>query len=82
MTEKFIAKAVKGREFLFSLSSAIAVPKTSAQKIADTLNNLKYRLGESEVWHVYDNDSYYNDYISDEIKRYSDTKMKVYRYHG
>jgi signal recognition particle subunit SEC65 len=81
MTEKFIAIAPKGQEFIFNKASMIAVPTPSAQKIADTLTELKYKLKEGQVWHVYDNDWYYNDYISSEIKKYG-KKMPVVAYHG
>ena len=82
MTEKFIAIAPKGQEFVFNRATMIAVPTSSAQKIADTLTRIKYKLKEGQVWHVYDNDWYYNDYISSEIKRYSSKHMPVYSYYG
>ena len=81
MTEKFIAIAPKGQEFVFNKASMIAVPTSSAQKIADTLTELKYKLKEGQVWHVYDNDWYYDGYISSEIKKYG-KKMPVVAYHG
>ena len=59
MTEKFIAASVKGKEFLFDKSRMIAVPKTSAQKIADALNKLNYKLKVGETWFVHNNDSYF-----------------------
>lgn len=83
MTEKFIAIAVKGQEFVFKKSSMIAVPTQSAKKIADTLNELKYQLkSDNETWFVYDNDWYYDSCIAAEIKRYSARRMPVYAYHG
>ena len=81
MVSKFIAKAVKGQEFLFSKQSMIGVPSSSALKIATALNNMKYELKEGQVWHVYDNDYYYNDFIDREIKRYG-KRMPIYRYYG
>lgn len=80
MVTKFIAKAVKGQEFLFSRSSMIGVPASSALKIATALNNSKYELKEGQIWHVYDNDFYYNDFISREIKRYG-KRMPIYSYY-
>ena len=82
MTEKFIAIAPKGAEYLYRKSSMIAVPKSSAIKIMIALNNLRYKLKDGEVWHIYDNDWYTNDFISSEIKRYSNKKMSVVRYYG
>jgi hypothetical protein len=82
MTEKFIAIAPKGAEYLYRRSSMIAVPKSSAIKIMTTLNNLRYKLKDGEVWHVYDNDWYSNDYIDGEIKRYNPNHIKVYKYKG
>ena len=82
MTEKFIAIAPKGKEFVFKTSTMIAVPTSSAHKIAKTLNNLGYKLKDGETWHVYDNDSYYNDMIARQIKRYSNRNMPVYTYFG
>ena len=81
MTEKFIAASVKGQEFLFDKRRMIAVPKSSAQKIADVLNNLKYKLKDGEVWFVHDNDWFFNDYIFEEIKRYG-SRMPIHRYQG
>ena len=81
MVAKFIAKTVIGHEFLFSKASMIGVPASSALKIATALNNSKYELKEGEIWYVYDNDIYFNDFISREIKRYG-KRMPVYSYYG
>ena len=81
MTEKFIARAIKGQEFIFDKRIMIAVPKTSATRIADALTKMRYKLKDGEVWHVYDNDWYYNDFITGEIKRYGN-RMNVYNYYG
>ena len=83
MTKKFIAIAPKGQEFVFSKRIMIAVPESSAWKIAELLTKLKYMLkDDNTVWHVYDNDYYYDGYISEEIKRYSRSKLKLYKYYG
>ena len=82
MTKKFLAITTPGTEFIFRMSSAIAVPERSAGKILELLNKIEYKLKPGEVWHVYENDFYYNDRIENEIKRYSKNSMKVYRYHG
>ena len=82
MTEKFIAIAPKGKEFLYRRSSMIAVPTSSAKAIMNKLNEVKYELKDGEVWHIYDNDWYTNDYIDREIKRNTKRKLKVERYYG
>lgn len=82
MTQKFIAIAVKGKEFLYSKRNMIAVPTKSAQRIADMLNAVNYKLKDGQIWWVYDNDWYTNDYIESEIKRCSKGNLKVYRYEG
>ena len=82
MTEKFLAVSMRGSEFMFDKKRMIAVPKSSAPKIADVLNKIKYKLkNDNEVWCVHDNDFYYNDYIDSEIKRYG-KRMPVYNYYG
>ena len=81
MTEKFLAISLKGKEFLFKKYGMIAVPKSSAQKIADVLNKLNYMLKDGETWFVHDNDSYFNDFIDYEIKRYGN-KMPIRMYRG
>ncbi len=81
MTEKFIAIAPKGQEFFYKRSSMIAVPKTSANKIAKALTDLQYKIKDGEVWHVYDNNWAANYSIEKEIKRYG-KRMPVYRYEG
>lgn len=70
MTEKFIAIASLGKEFFYRRSTMIAVPKSSAQKIAETLTKKQYQIKENEVWHVYDAKYGDDDYIAREIKRY------------
>lgn len=83
MTKKFIAIAPNGSEFVFNRHSMIAVPTSSAWKIAKLLTDMRYRLKANEVWHVYDNDMYYNDWIGLEIKRFSSKHTPVmYAYRG
>ena len=82
MTEKFIAIAPKGKEFLYRRSSMIAVPTSSAKAIMNKLNKIKYELKDGEVWHIYDNDWYTNDYIDREIKRNNKRRLSVERYYG
>lgn len=57
-----VAISTKGREFLFKANTAHKVPKTSAQKIADLLNSIKYQLKDGETWHVHEIDRYSNSY--------------------
>lgn len=82
MTKYFLAKAVKGKEFLYSKMMMIAVPTSSANKIADVLNAKQYRLKPNETWWVYENDWYSNDYITHEIKRYDKRSMRLVSYGG
>ena len=76
MTKYFIAKAVKGQEYFFQTSSMIAVPNVSAHKICDVLNKMNYDLKEDQVWHMYENDPWYDNNIVKEIKKYGRV-MKV-----
>lgn len=83
MTQKFIAIAAEGQEYIFSKANMIAVPTSTAQKIADALNEVRYKLKQGQIWWVFDNDWYYNDYITAEIKSYSPKRnLKVYKYNG
>jgi len=49
-----LAKSAEGMEYLYSAKSAHAVPKSSARKIMDALNNAKYDLRDGQVWHMYE----------------------------
>lgn len=81
MVKYFIAKTIKGREFVFSKARMIAVPTNTAWEIAEQLTELRYDLKEGEIWYVYDNDWYYNDYIIEQIKSYSPNRnIKLYKY--
>lgn len=79
MKKNFIAIAVKGKEFLYKRSSMIAVPARSALKIRDLLNRNKFELRDGEVWHIYENDSFDNDYISREINSYRKGRVVIHR---
>lgn len=81
MREKFIAVSSKGTEYMYNRETMIAVPKASAQKIADLLTKVGYRLKNNEVWSVHDNDWYTDGYISMEIRKCS-RSMNVYKYCG
>lgn len=83
MKKHFIAAAPAGAEFCFRKSSMIAVPSASAARIAEDLTAQRYQLKPGEVWHVYENDFYYNDFIAREIRTYSRKReTKVYKYLG
>lgn len=79
---KFIAITVDGCEYMYSKGFMIAVPKTTAQAIADALNRIRYELKDNEKWWVYDNDFVTDDWIEYEIRRYSKKsgKLKVEYY--
>lgn len=49
-----LARSPEGKEFLYSSSSAHSVPKASANKIRDTLNRIRYKLKDGEVWHLHE----------------------------
>lgn len=53
MAMTIVAKAVKGREFLYNPRSAHEVSKAGAEYIARALNEHNYHLKEGEVWHVF-----------------------------
>ena len=80
---KFIAIATKDKEFMFKTSTMIKVPAKSAQRIVEALNKTRYKLNDNEVWHIYDNDYYYDSKITKEIRRYSPKQnIKVFAYYG
>lgn len=82
MTAKFIAITTKGCEYIFSKTIMLAVPTNSAQAIADALNKANYKLKDGQTWWVYDNDYYYNQCITGEIKSFSKKRqsIRVYTY--
>lgn len=55
---KIIAKTIKGKEFIYSKTSAHNVSNASALKIRDALNSIKWQLKDDEIWHIYDVDWY------------------------
>jgi hypothetical protein len=58
-----IAKAVKGKEFIYSAKSARQVSKRSANTICNICNQCKYQIANSEIWHIYEIDCYDTAYI-------------------
>ena len=77
MTKHFIAITEPGKEFLFNRSSMIAVPTATAEKIAAALTDASYKIKPGQKWHVYENDFYYNDYISDKISGIRNGKITI-----
>ena len=56
---KILAKALKGREFMYDYTTAHSVSARSAKAICDILNEYKYDLNsERQVWHIYDIDEW------------------------
>lgn len=63
-----VARAVKGKEFLYSAASAHRVAEKKAQKIADALNKAQYGITPEQVWFVYDVGMYDNAYAYGEMQ--------------
>ena len=70
-----LAKAVKGKEFLYSAKSAHEVSKAKADSIQETLNAIGWQLKDGEVWHKYEIDEF--DYAPFGYASYQ--SFKVYR---
>lgn len=79
MNKKFIAISPAGAPYLFRMSSAIVTPETSTEKIAEYLNRIKYQIKDGEQWTIHENDFYYNERITRQIKSFSKS-IKIYRY--
>lgn len=61
---KLIAKTIKGKEFLHSKKESGFVSDSSANKICNLMNDIRFRLNnENECWHVYDYDYSMDDYV-------------------
>ena len=57
-----LVKAVQGKEYLYSPSSAHGVSQASAKAICDALNKIRYSLKANEVWRVMTFDKYDSAY--------------------
>lgn len=68
---KIVAQAIIGQEFFYKASTAHKVPEKNAQKIADVLNEIKYKLTEDRVWHVFDVGMYDDAYYYAEWQRFT-----------
>lgn len=50
----YISKALKGKEFLHSRYENYQVPRSSAEKICQIMNEARFELKDGEVWHIYE----------------------------
>jgi hypothetical protein len=64
--KKLIAKTLEGKEYFHSREDSFFA-FTNAQKIANILNQNKWKLQEGEKWHVYDYDFMQEDYVMNSI---------------
>lgn len=78
MAKYFIAKSVKGHEYLYSKNMVILVPDASAHKICNVLNDNNYKLKDGEIWFVHERDITTDLYASYEIKSYSKKALKIW----
>ena len=76
---KIIAKAIKGSEFFYDVRTAHKVPQKYAEKVADALNGIGYKLNDKQVWHVYDVGSYEAAYLYAEGQRFTYGKTGIKR---
>ena len=67
---KLIAVAKKGKEFIHSTERAYFAPDSSADRIAKSLNENKYKLKDGEIWHVYDYDITQDLYVTGRLTIY------------
>ena len=74
---KMIAKAVKGKEFIYSRESAHSVSERSANAICDALNEIRYKLKDDEVWHVFDCGWYEREYTGASYQKFARRNGKL-----
>lgn len=60
--KKLIAKTLIGKEYMHSKKDAFFASR-NANRIAEMLNNAKYKLNDGEKWHVYDYDFSQDNYV-------------------
>lgn len=77
---KIIAQAIAGHEFCYNARTAHKVPEKYAEKIAEALNGIKYRLKDGHVWHVFDVGPYDDAYYYAEGQRFTYGKTGIKRY--
>ena len=66
-----LARAKVGSEYMYTVSSVHKVPKSSARKIMDILNDVRWNLKDGEIWHMYEIDEYDSAYAYAETQRFS-----------
>lgn len=67
-----LALTQKGAEFIYNLSTAHQVSKNSAEKIKDTLNQLKYKIkNEGQIWFTYEVDKFDTAYSYAMFQRFT-----------
>ena len=81
MSKLYIAKAIKGKEFLFSSNSAHAVSARSAARICDILNKCNYLLKPGETWHTYEYDENSSIAVIVETQRFTIRKGIITRHY-
>ena len=75
---KMIAKAVTGKEFLYSRQSAHAVSDAGAKPICDALNKARWQLKDGETWHIYDLTWYEKEYTNAGAMKFTRRKGRIY----
>lgn len=78
MSEKMVAIAPMGQEFMYRRSSAHSVPASSADIICKALNDARYKLQDGYTWHVYDCGWYERDYTNAGLQRFFRRKGRIY----
>ena len=63
-----VARAVKGKEFLYSAASAHRVSEKNADKICKALNDAKYGITPEQVWHKFEVGMYDNAHAYGEMQ--------------
>lgn len=76
---KIVAKSVKGKEYLYTASTAHKVPNTSAKVICDVLNKANYNLKEGETWFVHDVSPYDRAYEYASFQSFARRNGKIVR---
>lgn len=75
-----VSKAVKGKEFTYSLYHSFQVSKAAKEIICKALNDSRYMLKDNETWHIYEIDKYDNvyDIVKNQYMRLYKNKVKIY----
>lgn len=70
MERTIIARTMQGSEFIYSTKSAHGVAKAKAAEVCSVLNNLRWKLSDGEVWHIYTVDEYDTAYYVADSKKF------------